>query len=207
MDVRVSDDLSEISSLIKRIRMSGRNIGAVLIFIGVVRGIRGERVVKELYYEAHPVIAEQKILKIAEEIKKKYELEDIIVEHRTGNLDVGEDTMYVLIASEHRDEAIAAMEEMIDRIKSGVPIWKKEKLEDKEYWIKNESPPKVRLMVNGKRIPLNPFISDLFTRTILAMISSLKGINLGGDERIVIRVYSDRQNNNSSFRKEKRRKN
>lgn len=207
MSVRVSQQLSDILTLIEKIEKSGKNTGAILIFIGIVRGRRGKRKVRGLYYEAHRELAEQKIMEIAEEIKRRYGVEEILVEHRIGNLRVGDKTMQVLIASEHRDEAIAAMEELIDRIKSGIPIWKKEILEDKEYWIKTETPPRIRLMVNGKKIPLNPFVSDLLTRTIIAMISSLKGVNIHGDEKIVIRVYSDSKNSNSSLWQKEHREN
>lgn len=47
---------------------------------------------------------------------------------------------------------------------------------------------KVILKVNGEKIPLNPFIQNIIKNTILAMISSLKGVKLTGKETLTIFV-------------------
>jgi len=59
------------------------------------------------------------------------------VEHRTGKVEVGEDVMYVLVASKHRKEAFQALTELVDRIKTETPIWKKEITEKGAHWVEN----------------------------------------------------------------------
>ncbi len=47
---------------------------------------------------------------------------------------------------------------------------------------------RVILEVNNEKIPLNPFIQNIVKNTILAMISSLKGVKLTGEETLTITV-------------------
>jgi adenylyltransferase/sulfurtransferase len=46
--------------------------------------------------------------------------------HRLGGLAIGDVAVWVGVAAVHRSEAFAACREIIDEIKHGVPIWKKE---------------------------------------------------------------------------------
>jgi molybdopterin synthase catalytic subunit len=54
-----------------------------------------------------------------------------------GTVQVGEEVMYVLVASKHRREGRKALAELVDRIKHEVPIWKKEVTEKDTYWVEN----------------------------------------------------------------------
>ncbi len=47
---------------------------------------------------------------------------------------------------------------------------------------------KASIFIDDKRIPMIPYISELIRRTILAMISTLKGTDLHGDEYVQIRI-------------------
>ncbi len=55
------------------------------------------------------------------ESKKKF-----AAAHRISNLKIGEVSVAVAVSSEHRAEAFEAAIYAIDEIKSEVPIWKKE---------------------------------------------------------------------------------
>ncbi|KYH36766.1 MAG: Molybdopterin-guanine dinucleotide biosynthesis protein MobB [Candidatus Bathyarchaeota archaeon B24] len=126
MKAKVDKRLDELSSLVDCLKGSSDEIGAIAIFIGVVRGVSdGERVLR-LEFEAHEALAPKVLNRIVEEVKKKYGLIDVIAEHRVGDVPVGGDVMYVLVASKHRKEAFEALAELVDRIKHETPIWKKE---------------------------------------------------------------------------------
>ena len=126
MKAKVDKRLDELSSLVERLKESSDEIGAIAIFVGVVRGVSdGERVLR-LEYEAHEALAPKVLSRLIEEVKKKYGLIDVIAEHRVGDVPVGGDVMYVLVASKHRKEAFEALAELVDRIKHETPIWKKE---------------------------------------------------------------------------------
>ena len=126
MRAKVDKRLDELSSLVDCLKESSDEIGAIAIFIGVVRGVSdGERVLR-LEFEAHEALAPKVLNRIVEEVKKKYGLIDVIAEHRVGDVPVGGDVMYVLVASKHRKEAFEALAELVDRIKHETPIWKRE---------------------------------------------------------------------------------
>lgn len=109
--------------------------GAVVVFLGTVRGFSGEKKVAELEYEAYREMAEPKMAEIAEEIRAKWTVRSIAMKHRTGRMQVGEVTVVIAVSASHRKEAFAACQYAIDRLKEIVPIWKKEIGPDGEEWV------------------------------------------------------------------------
>jgi molybdopterin synthase catalytic subunit len=135
--VKVSRKLDTLNSLVEELKRSSNDVGAITVFVGVVRGTHGREKVLRLEYEAHETLAPQTIEKIIGELKTKYDIIDAVVEHRIGVVQVGEEVMYVLIASKHRKEGRNALAELVDRVKHEVPIWKKEITEKTAYWVEN----------------------------------------------------------------------
>jgi molybdopterin synthase catalytic subunit len=135
--VKVSEKIDPLDSLIEEMKKSSNEVGAVTIFVGVVRGTSEKEKVLRLEYEAHETLAPQTIKNIVEELKTKHGIIDAIVEHKVGTVQVGEEVMYVLVASKHRKEGRKALAELVDRIKRDVPIWKKEVTEKTAYWVEN----------------------------------------------------------------------
>jgi molybdopterin synthase catalytic subunit len=135
--VKVSRKLDPLDSLVEELKKSSNEVGAVTIFVGVVRGTREKEKVLRLEYEAHETMAPQTIKTIIEEQKTKHGIIDAIVEHKVGTVQVGEEVMYVLVASKHRKEGRKALTELVDRIKRDAPIWKKEVTEKTAYWVEN----------------------------------------------------------------------
>ena len=129
MKVKIGRNLDDLSLLVNLLKGSSDEVGAIAIFIGVVRGRSGGRKVLRLDYEAHEKLAPKVLNELLEEVKRKHKLIDVIAEHRTGSVPVGGDIMYILVASKHRKEAYKALIELVDRIKHEVPIWKKELVE------------------------------------------------------------------------------
>ena len=137
MKVKVSEKIDSLDSLIEEMKKSSNEVGAVTIFVGVVRGTSEKEKVLRLEYEAHETLAPQTIKNIIEELKTKHGIIDAIVEHKVGTVQVREEVMYVLVASKHRKEGRKALAELVDRIKRDVPIWKKEVTEKTVYWVEN----------------------------------------------------------------------
>jgi molybdopterin synthase catalytic subunit len=136
MKVKIHEKLDNINALILQLKNFSNEVGAIASFIGVVRESRGKEKVLKMDYEFHPTLAYEIIEKIIEDLKVKYEIIDAVVEHRVGKVLVGEDIMYVLVASKHRGAAFKALKELVERIKNEAPIWKKEITEKGVYWIK-----------------------------------------------------------------------
>jgi len=135
LKVKVGYELDSLPSLIEHLKESSDEVGAIAIFIGVVRGVSSGGRVLKLSYEAHETLAHKVLENIVEDVKRKYGLIDVIAEHKIGDVPVGEDIMYVLVASRHREEAYKALTELVDRIKREVPIWKKEYTDKSVRWI------------------------------------------------------------------------
>jgi molybdopterin synthase catalytic subunit len=55
--------------------------------------------------------------------------------HRIGLLEVGDAAVVCAASAPHRAEAFRACRELIDRIKSRVPIWKREIGPDGSAWV------------------------------------------------------------------------
>ena len=106
--------------------------GATVLFLGTVRNHNDDYAVSEIYYEAYIRMAEETMTKIEAEAVKRWNLKKFAAVHRIGNLKIGEVSVAIALSSEHRAEAFDAGSYAIDRIKSEVPIWKKETIRDKD---------------------------------------------------------------------------
>jgi molybdopterin converting factor subunit 1 len=109
--------------------------GALATFTGVVRDHARGREVDALYYEAYRPMAEKKLREIVAEIEKESSGVRIAVHHRLGQLVVGDVAVQVAVGSAHRKEAFEACALVIDRLKEGVPIWKRETGPDGTEWV------------------------------------------------------------------------
>lgn len=115
--------------------VGGDTNGAVVTFLGVIRGqSEGKRVI-HLEYEAYKDMAREKLEQVVGEIRERWRLEDVSVTHRVGRIPPGEVALAVAVAAPHRREAFEACSYAIDRIKEIVPVWKKEIYGDGGKWV------------------------------------------------------------------------
>ena len=109
--------------------------GAVAVFYGVVRNSNLGRRVLYLEYDAYPPMAEKKMREIAEDVRTRWPVTGIAMRHRMGRLQIGEPSVIIAVSSPHRADAIEACHHAIDRLKTIVPVWKKEVFEGGEEWL------------------------------------------------------------------------
>ena len=110
--------------------------GGFVSFEGWVRNKNEGKDVTHLEYQAYDALAVKEGDKIIAEALKKYEVLDALVEHRVGDLQIGEIAVVVHVTSVHRGPAFDACEYIIDELKIRVPIWKKEHYTDGDTgWI------------------------------------------------------------------------
>jgi len=114
----------------------GRNVGAVFIFVGVVRGeSEYEKEVQSIEIEAYEEVAATSIRRICEEIERQFRV-SVAMHHLFGHFRVGEPMVFVAVGGRHRAEAIKALETAVARYKSEAPIFKKEVYADgSSRWI------------------------------------------------------------------------
>jgi len=110
-----------VSSLIKP------KVGAVVTFVGVVRGATEGRSVQYLEYEAYPEMAENVLAQIGDEVHQRWtDVQDIAIAHRVGHLEIGDTAVVIALSAAHRRQLFDALHYTIDRVKVIAPIWKKE---------------------------------------------------------------------------------
>lgn len=100
--------------------------GAAVTFSGIVRPLEGGASIEKLHYEHYPGMAEKTIRGIVEEAVAAHGLTDAVVIHRIGDVPAGEESVVVAVSAGHRREAFEGCSQIMDRIKSEVPIWKKD---------------------------------------------------------------------------------
>lgn len=109
--------------------------GAVVTFIGVVRGVTEGRETLYLEYEAYPEMAEKVLHQIAGEIRARWtDIRAVAIVHRVGRLEIGETAVVIALSASHRAQTFDALRYAIDRIKDIAPIWKKEFWADGAEW-------------------------------------------------------------------------
>jgi molybdopterin synthase catalytic subunit len=116
-------------------RLSDPANGAVVTFVGVVRGATDGRQVRFLEYEAYPEMALATFEQIRSEIRSRWPtVNEVAIAHRVGRLLVGEVAVVIALSAGHRSQVFDALHYAIDRVKQIAPIWKKEVWTDGSEW-------------------------------------------------------------------------
>ena len=109
--------------------------GGVALFVGTVREQDGGRAVSDLGYSAHPSALDE-LRAVVEQVVAAHQVLAIAAVHRVGELAVGDLAVVVGVACPHRGQAFTACRELIDELKSRVPIWKHQTFVDGEQeWV------------------------------------------------------------------------
>ncbi len=119
-------------------KLGGRGIGAVMVFIGIVKDVVEGHKVHELFYEAHEEYALKVLDRIASEELDKDGVEAIEIMHRLGPAKQGEKTLYIAVAARGRKEALETLSKVLERVKTEPPVFKLERRDDGEYYIIGE---------------------------------------------------------------------
>ncbi len=117
--------------------------GAVASFLGVVRNNAEGHAVRALEYHAYEAMAEEQLAAVGRELGERFGVVHWLLAHRLGMLAIGDISMVVAVASPHRHEAFEACRWAVERIKSVVPIWKKEFFADSARWVGLEEAPRL----------------------------------------------------------------
>lgn len=107
--------------------------GASASFVGRVRGDGG---LVELFLEHHPTMTLAELERLASAAMQRWSLRALTLVHRVGAMAPGEIIVVVSASSPHREAALAATAFLIDRLKTDVPLWKRESFADgRRQWV------------------------------------------------------------------------
>ena len=115
--------------------VAGPSNGAICTFEGRVRDHSGDRRTSYLEYEAATGMAEAIFADIAAAVVERDKTTSIAIHHRVGRLEIGDVSVAIAVASEHRAAAFEACRFAIDELKVSAPIWKKEFGPDGSHWV------------------------------------------------------------------------
>ncbi|TKS58196.1 MAG: molybdopterin biosynthesis protein MoeE [Nitrospira sp.] len=80
-------------------------------------------------------MAQKKLCEIRERALKDFDILDLLIIHRYGEITIGENIVLIIAGAEHRAEAFRACKWAIDELKQITPIWKLEHTPEGEVWI------------------------------------------------------------------------
>lgn len=118
-----SDPINEPELLASR--ALSPDMGAVVYFLGVVRGEEEGKGITAIEYEAFSKMVEHQFNLLFDEIERRWPIESVRLVHRIGIVKVNAPSLWVEVVAPHRGEAFAACQWLIDEMKRVVPIWKK----------------------------------------------------------------------------------
>jgi molybdopterin synthase catalytic subunit len=130
MTVRVQTGDFDVAAEIDRLTAGRVDIGAVVTFTGLCRGVDEGRALSALTLETYREMAEAEIGAILAEALARWPLQGATVVHRHGRIEPGERIVLVVVASAHRVAAFEAASFLMDYLKTRAPFWKAEELAD-----------------------------------------------------------------------------
>jgi molybdopterin synthase catalytic subunit len=132
----IGPEALDIGELVRTVSQEQREAhGAIVTFVGTVRGENRGRKVIRLEYEAYEPLALRAFAIITDEVRDFWPTAHVAFHHRIGSLEAGEASVAIAAASPHRAEAFAACRYVIERLKQVAPVWKHEFFEGGEAWI------------------------------------------------------------------------
>ncbi len=135
---RITSKEIDVKSVLDSIDNTG-DFGATVLFIGTVRNYGNNGQVIGMSYEAYVGMAEERIKNIEIEVKKKWDVKEIRVVHRVGDLKIGDNSIAIAISTPHSKDAFDASQFILNRVKQDVPIWKNEMLSDgNTKWVRGK---------------------------------------------------------------------
>lgn len=128
----LSSDPIDPIALLDAFSRSVDGAGAIVSFTGVVRGEGGVTI---LWLDHHPRLTEQAIGALAEEASARFALDALAIVHRVDSVRPSEPIVFVAAAAKHRRAAFDAVDHVMDRLKTDVPLWKRESGERGTHWV------------------------------------------------------------------------
>jgi molybdopterin synthase catalytic subunit len=127
-----------LSSLVARAKQSPDAVysGAIATFTGRVRTKEGpdDEATELLEFEKYDGVAAEKMAAIREDLEAREGVYEVLLHHRTGVVESGEDIVFVVVLAGHRGEAFETVADGINRLKAEVPLFKKEVTVADEFW-------------------------------------------------------------------------
>ena len=135
MPVRIQTQDFDAGAEIAALRRSRSEVGAIASFIGVCRDANDGTAVTKMTLEHYPGMTERALENIVAEARNRWNVMDVLVIHRVGELKPTDQIVLVVVTGAHRGEAFSACEFIMDYLKTRAPFWKKEETPQGARWV------------------------------------------------------------------------
>ncbi len=133
--VRVQRENFSIDQELDRVRSRSKRIGGIATFLGIARDRSRGRDVDGITFEHYEGMAQKKLREIRERALSDFDILELLMIHRYGDIAIGENIVLIIAGAEHRVEAFRACKWAIDELKQITPIWKLEHTPEGEVWV------------------------------------------------------------------------
>ena len=117
-----------------------KGMGATSVFVGTMRDYNEGDDVASMNLEHYPGMTEKVLWDIEAEARKGWDVLDVLIAHRTGEVRPGDPIVLVAVWSAHRKESFEACRALMEQLKSRVPFWKRETLKDGSHrWVEKNT--------------------------------------------------------------------
>ena len=148
MLISVQHDDFDLTQLHHQLKQHSPKIGAIVTFVGLVRDFNQQNSsnaeqgndddIRSLSLEHYPGMTEKCLTDIATKAQSKWQLDDVMIIHRIGELFPSDNIVFVGVCSAHRQDSFDACQCIMDQLKTTAPFWKKEKTSHGERWVESK---------------------------------------------------------------------
>ena len=133
--VRLQEENFSVDAEIDRVRRRSTRIGGIASFLGTARDRSRGHDVSRITFEHYEGMAQRKLREIRERALKDFNVIEVLILHRYGDIQIGENIVLIVVGAEHRVDAFRACQWCIDELKQITPIWKLEQTPEGQVWV------------------------------------------------------------------------
>jgi molybdopterin synthase catalytic subunit len=114
--------------------------GAATVFVGTMRDFNEGDSIAAMTLEHYPAMTEKHLWEIAAQAQARWNLVDVLILHRVGEVRPNDTIVLVAVWSARRAAAYDANRFIMENLKSKAPFWKKEVLRKGARWVERNTP-------------------------------------------------------------------
>ncbi len=133
--IRVQREDFGLEEETKKLLACSKRIGGIVNFLGTARDFSKGQEIHKIDFDHYPGMAEKRLSEIRDQALKDYDIIEVTIIHRVGEISIGENIVLIVVGAEHRKDAFRACSWCIDELKRITPIWKKETTPEGIVWV------------------------------------------------------------------------
>jgi molybdopterin synthase catalytic subunit len=133
--IKVQEQAFDVGAELAKLKAERRDIGGTALFVGSVRDMSEGKHVTSLTLEHYPGMTEKALAEIEVDARSRWPLQEVLIIHRYGVLQAGDDIVLVITCSAHREAAFHACNFLMDWLKTKAPFWKLEAGNTGASWV------------------------------------------------------------------------